>query len=71
LKYIPSYQQFINEKKEEDFEDKIKFLKENDDFARKVADNGKRFMLQFMNEKQERYIEEKIVDYINGIQGSA
>jgi len=24
LKYIPSYQQFINEKKEEDFEDKIK-----------------------------------------------
>ena len=24
MKYIPSYQQFINEKKEEDFEDKIK-----------------------------------------------
>lgn len=54
-----------------DLEEKVKFLKANDEFARKVADNGKRFMLQFMNEKQERYIEEKIVEYINGIQGSA
>jgi hypothetical protein len=50
-----------------DFHEKVRFLKENDDFAKTVAENGKRFMLQFMAPLRESYIEQKIIEYINGI----
>ena len=54
-----------------DFPEKVDFLRKNDDFAHKVAMNGKEFMEQFRDSNRERHIEEKIVQYINGIQGTA
>ena len=54
-----------------DLPEKIEFLRKNDDFAQQIASNGKRFMEQFRDKSRERHIEEKIVEYINGIQGTA
>jgi hypothetical protein len=50
-----------------DFSEKLEFLKKNDDFAKSVAENGTKFMLQFTTQKQELYIEQKIIEYINGL----
>jgi len=54
-----------------DLPQKIEFLRKNDDFAKQIADNGKEFMEQFRDKSREGVIEEKIVQYINGIQSTA
>jgi hypothetical protein len=54
-----------------DLPQKIEFLRKNDDFAKQIAGNGKEFMEQFRDKSREGVIEEKIIQYINGIQGTA
>jgi hypothetical protein len=54
-----------------DLPQKIEFLRKNDDFAKQIANNGKEFMEQFRDKSREGVIEEKIIQYINGIQGTA
>ena len=45
-----------------DMLEKIEWCKQNDATCKQIADNGKKFMLQFMNPMQEQYIELQIVN---------
>lgn len=47
-----------------DLLEKIKWCKNNDETCKEIAENGKKFMLQFTNPKQEEYIERKLVKSI-------
>ena len=44
-----------------DMIEKIEWCKQNDAECKKIAENGKQFMLQFMNTTQEQYIEIQVV----------
>ena len=44
-----------------DMIEKIEWCKQNDAECKKIAENGKQFMLQFMNTTQEQYIELQVV----------
>jgi len=48
-----------------DLVDKIQWCKDHDHECNVIADNGKKFMMQFTNPTQEEYIEKQIVTYIN------
>ena len=48
-----------------DLLEKIEWCKEHDKECQEIAENGKKFALQFMNPVQEEYIEKQIVKYIN------
>ena len=48
-----------------DLEEKIEWCKEHDQECSEIAENGKKFMMQFMNPLQEQYIEKQIIKYIN------
>jgi len=54
-------------KVEKDFSDmleKIEWCKDNDAACKQIAENGKKFMLQFMNPQQEQYIELQTLAYL-------
>ena len=46
-----------------DFIEKIEWCKTHDDECKKIAENGKIFMMQFMNQMQETYIEQKLAEF--------
>lgn len=48
-----------------DFDEKVQWCKEHDDECRKIATNGREFMLQFANEKRELYIEKKLISMVD------
>ena len=48
-----------------DLLEKIEWCKEHDEECLEIAENGKKFMLQFTNPLQEEYIERKLVEYVN------
>ena len=47
-----------------DLEDKIKWCQNNDAQCQTIAENGKKFMLQFNNSSVEKYIEQSMVNII-------
>jgi len=46
-----------------DFADRLEWCKAHDDECKKIAENGKIFMMQFMNQTQETYIEQKLSEF--------
>jgi len=48
-----------------DLLEKIEWCKSHDKECQEIAENGKKFTMQFMNPIQEEYIEKQIVKYIN------
>ena len=48
-----------------DFLQVIEWCQDNDQKCKEIAENGKKFMLQFMNSHVENYIEKKIIEYVN------
>jgi len=53
-----------------DMLEKIEWCKSHDKECEEIAENGKKFALQFMNPMQEEYIERQIVKYVNQTSGS-
>ena len=45
--------------------EKIQWCKDHDDECSQIADNGREFMIQFVNPTHEEYIEKQIIKYIN------
>jgi hypothetical protein len=43
-----------------DFDEKLEWCRQNDSECKKIADNGTIFMMQFMNQTQENYIEKQL-----------
>ena len=50
-----------------DMLEKIEWCRENDSICKDIAENGKKFILQFMNPAQDRYIEEQLTKYMEQI----
>ena len=46
-----------------DFEERLDWCRHNDEECKKIAENGKIFMMQFMNQTQETYIEQKLTEF--------
>lgn len=52
-----------------DLDEKIEWCRKNDSQCKVIAENGKKFMLQFENKAVEEYIERKLVDIV-GLYGT-
>ena len=50
-----------------DFDDEITWCQENDDLAKEIAMNGKRFMSQFLSVEREALIEQKLIESVDQI----